>query len=123
MSCLDKERLSRALVYALDLHWDQYRKGTSTPYFSHLMAVSSLVMEHGGSEDAVIAALLHDAAEDQGGERTLADISERFGPKVAELVRHCSDYLGDTELERKPAWEREKRPIWPTFRTSRPTPG
>ena len=109
VSCLEKERFSQALVYALELHWDQYRKGTATPYFSHLMAVSSLVMEHGGNEDEVIAALLHDAAEDRGGERTLGEIREKFGPNVAELVRYCSDSVVDTGQEEKPSWEERKK--------------
>lgn len=109
MTCLDKEQLSRALTYALELHWDQYRKGTSAPYFSHLMAVSSLVMEQGGGTDEVIAALLHDAAEDRGGERALQDIAARFGPNVADLVRHCSDSVVDTAEQEKPSWEERKK--------------
>ena len=50
------------------------RKGTQIPYISHLMAVASLVMEGGGSEDEIIAALLHDAVEDGGGEPVLDEI-------------------------------------------------
>ena len=33
------------------------RKGTKIPYVSHLLAVSSLVISHGGDEDQAIAAL------------------------------------------------------------------
>lgn len=40
------------------------RKGGDTPYLSHLLAVSALVMEHGGSEEQAAAALLHDIIED-----------------------------------------------------------
>ncbi|NDE52612.1 MAG: HD domain-containing protein, partial [Actinobacteria bacterium] len=40
------------------------RKGGDIPYLSHLMAVSALVMEHGGTEDQAAAALLHDVLED-----------------------------------------------------------
>jgi (p)ppGpp synthase/HD superfamily hydrolase len=39
----------------------------------------------------VIAALLHDAAEDQGGELRLKDIEHNFGPHVARMVEGLSD--------------------------------
>jgi GTP pyrophosphokinase len=38
-----------------------------------------------------IAALLHDAVEDQGGEQRLLDIRYRFGDRVADIVYGCSD--------------------------------
>jgi (p)ppGpp synthase/HD superfamily hydrolase len=41
------------------------RKGTSTPYLAHLLAVTATA--YGGDEDLAIAALLHDSIEDQGG--------------------------------------------------------
>ncbi len=81
------------LAYAFDVHRDDVRKGTRIPYGSHLLAVASLVMEDGGDQTQVIAALLHDAAEDHGGEDRLADIERRFGPGVAAIVRGCSDSL------------------------------
>ena len=62
------KRFVDAVAYATALHATQTRKGTSIPYIAHLLGVASLVLEAGGSEDAVIGALLHDAAEDQGGQ-------------------------------------------------------
>ena len=91
-------RFDAALRYAHDLHREQTRKGTPIPYFSHLMTVSALVIEHGGDEDQAIGALLHDAAEDQGGAATLAEIQRRFGDAVAEIVADCTDAW--TELRR-----------------------
>ncbi len=85
------ERFDEALVFAHQLHRNQVRKGTTIPYITHLLAVASLVGEHGGDEDQVIAALLHDAIEDQGGERTARAIEQRFGTRVASMVRACSD--------------------------------
>jgi len=93
-------RYDDALRYAHDLHREQTRKGTLIPYISHLMTVSALVIEHGGNEDQAIGALLHDAAEDQGGDATLADIRRRFGDAVAQIVNDCTD-----------AWE-EPKPEW-----------
>ena len=61
------DRFDRALLYATHVHGGQVRKGTSTPYVAHLLAVTATVLEYDGSEDMAIAALLHDAVEDQGG--------------------------------------------------------
>lgn len=98
------ERYDQALALANQLHRAQRRKGTGTPYVGHLLAVSSLVLECGGDEDAAIAALLHDAVEDQGGRATLAAIREQFGPRVAELVDACSD----CDDHPKPPWRDRK---------------
>jgi (p)ppGpp synthase/HD superfamily hydrolase len=85
------ERFEVALLYACQLHADQTRKQTSTPYIAHLLGVTSIVLEDGGSEDEAIAALLHDAVEDQGGLRTLGEIREKFGEQVADTVLAVSD--------------------------------
>lgn len=95
---------SDALTYATELHQHQRRKGGDIPYIGHLLSVTSLVIEAGGSEAQVIAALLHDAAEDQGGAERLADIESRFGPAVASIVDECSDTLETP----KPAWRVRK---------------
>ena len=92
-------RYEAALVMATQLHASQNRKGTSIPYVSHLLAVSSLVLEHGGSEDLAIAALLHDAVEDQGGIPTLEKIRDSFGDVVADIVDHCTDSYKDPTPE------------------------
>lgn len=97
------ERLSEALAYAVEIHASQGRKGSGTPYIAHLLGVCGLVIEDGGSEDEAIAGLLHDAAEDQGGEATLDEIEERFGPDVRRIVAACSD----TFETPKPGWERK----------------
>jgi len=98
------EKFKNALLYASRLHRDQVRKGTSTPYITHLMAVASIVGENGGTEDEVVAALLHDAPEDQGGEATLGEIRTQFGDRVAEIVDGCTD----TFETPKPPWRERK---------------
>jgi (p)ppGpp synthase/HD superfamily hydrolase len=87
------------------LHRQQKRKGTQIPYLGHLLAVTALVIEAGGDEDSAIAALLHDAAEDQGGLETLEEIHIRFGERVAEIVRGCTD----TFETPKPPWRPRKQ--------------
>lgn len=54
-----------AVQYASQAHAQQTRKGKPTPYISHLLGASASVLEAGGDEDQAIAALLHDAVEDQ----------------------------------------------------------
>jgi (p)ppGpp synthase/HD superfamily hydrolase len=97
-------RYDVALQYAHGLHRRQVRKGTDIPYISHLLAVSSLVLEHGGDETEAIAALLHDAAEDQGGKARLEEIREHFGDAVARIVEDCTDAW----TEPKPEWRARK---------------
>lgn len=98
------QRFKGALDYALELHGDQQRKGSDTPYIAHLLAVASLVLEDGGDEEQAIAALLHDAPEDQGGLDTLEAIRQRFGDRVADIVHGCTD----TYETPKPPWRRRK---------------
>ncbi len=97
-------RFDRAVAYAREAHQNQVRKGTAIPYVSHLLAVASLVLEAGGDEDEAIAALLHDAVEDQGGKDRLEDIRLKFGERVASIVDSCSD----TVVKPKPSWHYRK---------------
>lgn len=105
------ELVNRAFQLAAELHAKQTRKGTTTPYLSHLMAVSALVLEDGGSDVAVAAALLHDAAEDQGGEPTLERIRRTCGDDVAKIVAECSDSIGETDADKAPWKERKDAAI------------
>ncbi len=100
------EAYHAALEYATIIHAAQVRKGSDTPYVEHPIAVAELVVEHGGTETEAIAALLHDAVEDQGGRRRLEDIEHRFGARVAEIVAGCSDWIqepGQSEAD-EPSW-------------------
>ena len=97
-------RLRQALDFATRVHATQRRKGADTPYVAHLLSVCALVIEDDGSEDEAIAALLHDAAEDQGGESMLDLIDTEFGPDVRRIVAACSD----TFETPKPPWRARK---------------
>jgi (p)ppGpp synthase/HD superfamily hydrolase len=99
------DRFSDAVSYAIVIHAAQTRKSTDIPYISHLLGVASLVIENNAEdEDEAIAALLHDAAEDQGGLPRLEDIRTRYGAKVAHIVEGCSD----TFEVPKPDWRTRK---------------
>lgn len=98
-------RFTEALVFAAQLHRDQTRKGPADiPYISHLLAVAGTVIEHGGAEKEAIAALLHDAVEDQGGLATRETILRLFGPEVTEIVDGCTD----STAYPKPPWRERK---------------
>ncbi len=97
------DRFGEAVQWAAELHQGQVRKATGVPYISHLLAVSCIVLEHGGDESEAIAGVLHDAIEDTTATR--ADIEERFGPVVASIVDACSD----SECKPKPPWRERKQ--------------
>ncbi|PSB00477.1 HD domain-containing protein [Merismopedia glauca] len=105
-------RFEKALIYATNLHQKQVRKGTNIPYVSHLLAVTALVLEDGGDENQAIAALLHDAVEDQGGETTYQEILAKFGEEVAAIVKACTD----TDAIPKPPWRERKESYIEHFR-------
>ncbi|MGB3650550.1 MAG: HD domain-containing protein [Rivularia sp. (in: cyanobacteria)] len=98
-------RFEQALIYAFRLHNKQIRKGSNIPYISHLLSVTALVLEDGGDEDEAIAALLHDAVEDQGGKATREVIFDLFGAKVIQIVDGCSD----ADTIPKPPWKERKQ--------------
>lgn len=108
MSVRLHESFADAVGYAIDAHGDQVRKATDIPYAAHLLAVSALVLEAGGTEVQAIAGLLHDAPEDCGGQARLDDIRGRFGDDVAEIVEACSDSLAEDPSHKAPWPERKQ---------------
>lgn len=105
------DRFSEALTFTEKLHRQQKRKGNDIPYIAHLLTVCATVLEWGGDEDTAIAALLHDAVEDQGGLETLSLIKDRFGDKVAGIVAACSDSTSADNTRKAPWLERKQRHI------------
>ena len=98
------ERIIDAVTVVQELHGRQARKCGGAPYVTHLFAVAALVGEYGGTEEQFIAALLHDAVEDQGGRAVLERIRAQFRDSVADLVWACTDAWE----EPKPAWRPRK---------------
>jgi len=97
-------KFSKAVHYAAEVHKTQKRKGTDIPYIAHLLAVASIALEYGANEDEAIAALLHDAPEDAGGQDRLEEIRQQFGDIVADIVQDCSDTFDIP----KPPWKKRK---------------
>jgi (p)ppGpp synthase/HD superfamily hydrolase len=106
-------QFTRAIDYARQVHVS-YRKETTVPYMAHLLGVASLVMGESGhvrfpvTEDMVIAALLHDAVEDEGGLPRLRDIEANFGKEVAKIVEGCTDSF-EEDSSKKLKWEDRKK--------------
>jgi (p)ppGpp synthase/HD superfamily hydrolase len=115
------ERFTRAADYARILHIER-RKGTEIPFMAHLLGVAALVMGEAGhvdfpvTEDMVIAALLHDAVEDHGGETRLRDVEHNFGANVARMVEGLSDTLVE-DPHNKESWEERKKNYLKRLRT------
>ena len=79
----DLERIRLAYDCAYEAHNDQKRLD-GAPYISHPIAVADIIFEMGLDTDSIIAGLLHDCLEDT--KMTYADIKEKFGLPVADLV-------------------------------------
>lgn len=113
------QQFEAALVYATRLHANQRRKVGDVPYVAHLLAVTALVLEDGGSEDEAIAALLHDAVEDQGGLPTREAIRQQFGETVVAIVDGCTESHSQPKspwLERKTQYLEQIRSGSPSVR-------
>lgn len=104
MNAAYSARFDAAVALALEGFRPIRRKGSGAPYITHLFAVTALVGEHGGDEDQLIAAMLHDAIEDVPG-IDAAHIEAQFGPRVARLVVALSDSEGE---DPKPPWKQRK---------------
>ncbi len=105
-------RFTEGIAYARMLHRDQVRKGTGgTPYLAHLISTAALVLEDGGDEDDAIAALLHDALEDQAERTSREHVEEIFGSHVASIVVECSDREPGEDLRWRERKERYIRSL------------
>jgi GTP diphosphokinase / guanosine-3',5'-bis(diphosphate) 3'-diphosphatase len=91
-----------AALFAAQKHANQKRKGQAAePYINHLIEVAQLVSMavQGPDTNLVMAALLHDTIEDTGV--TAAELTERFGQDVADLVVELTDDKSLPKAERK----------------------
>jgi len=102
---ISSTKFAKAVEFAADRHIKP-RKGTEIPYVSHLMGVSSLVLEFGGNEDEAIAGMLHDVVEDT--ETTNEEVREQFGNAVADIVAGCSETKCADGSSRERPWKDRK---------------
>ena len=84
------EPVRRALEMAREAHAGQVRNGSGgMPYIEHPIAVAELLSERNFGDEVLAAALLHDVVEDSA--ISIAEVRERFGGKVADLVEALTD--------------------------------
>ena len=76
--------LDRAIAFAVSKHAGTPRKGTMIPYIVHPMEAAAIVAGMTDDQELIAAAVLHDTMEDTG--TTWEELSETFGPRVANLV-------------------------------------
>ncbi len=100
---MQTKRMIRAMEFAALKHKDQIRKFSAepVPYFSHVAGVAMLLAIAGYGEDVILAGILHDVTEDCGV--SLKELSDQFGPRVAELVDRVS------ETDKSLPWDDRKR--------------
>jgi (p)ppGpp synthase/HD superfamily hydrolase len=103
-----------ALGLAAEQFADKARKGGDTPYLSHLLGVSVLVMEHGGSEEQAAAALLHDIIEDCNVSATklvgllvTRGVDHAVAERVTQMVEATTDGQA-SDKRNKTDWRRRK---------------
>ncbi|HUY88322.1 MAG TPA: HD domain-containing protein [Pirellulales bacterium] len=95
MSGFDVQQLAEAISFAARAHQGHLRKDGRTPYAAHPMRVLMILAVEFGVDDreTLAAAVLHDTIEDTRTDHD--DLSERFGPRVADYVAALSK---DTRL-------------------------
>ena len=98
---IDTQRLLAAILLACQVHRQQQRNADGQPYVLHPLQVALLVCCWGGSGDDVLAAVLHDTAEDSitGPRATLNHITDLFGPRVAGRVAALTKNRGIADPE------------------------
>lgn len=101
-------RYKEALGFAFDLHKDDRRKGKGTPYIAHLLSVSAMVMDDGGTEDEAVGGILHDSLEDHPDLVTKESLESQFGAAVADIVLGCTDTPDGFQGGEKPPWKDRK---------------
>ena len=104
------DRLARAATIACSYHVAQVRKGTEIPYVSHLLQVAGLVLEYGGTLEQAATGMLHDVLEDTDISPSIfaAYCETRLTPRVAELVRECTDTTEGEDPSTKAPWAARK---------------
>ncbi len=97
--------MERAFVLANHWHTGHKRKNSEIPYISHLMAVSALVLENGGSLDQASAGLLHDILEDTKCSEEL--LRATVGDTVTEIVKACTHEPSEDKTPE--GWKKRKQ--------------
>ena len=96
----------KAVVFAVEAHAGQKRKGKEKPYILHPLEVAAIVGTYSNDPEVLAAAVLHDTVEDT--QRTIEDIRREFGSRVAYLVAGESENKRE-ELPAESTWQVRKQ--------------
>ena len=77
--------LDESIIFAVQAHNNQFRKGTQTPYILHPLEAAAIVASMTNDPEIIAAAVLHDTLED--ARVSPEEITANFGPRVAGLVQ------------------------------------
>ena len=110
---IDISKYKKALDFSFNFYKNKSRRGFKTPYFTYLSSVSNLIIENNGSTDEAIAGLLHDAYEFENNNNVVSQISKRFGVKVSNIVKQCSNFI-EVDID-KEKWLEEKKKFLDTM--------
>lgn len=102
------DRIHKAHLFAEKKHCGQKRKFTGEDYIIHPEHTASILLEVDGSidNDSLMAALLHDVAEDT--DTTLEEIRQEFGGVVMSLVAELTSDKSEQRAKGKGAYLTEK---------------
>tara|TARA_Y100000991_G_C21858376_1_gene299799 strand:+ start:188 stop:784 length:597 start_codon:yes stop_codon:yes gene_type:complete len=87
----DVKKYKKAIDFSYNFYQSKFRKGLKIPYFTYLSSVSNLIIENSGNTDEAIAGLLHDLLEFDDNKKKINVIKSRFGIKVLNIVKQCSN--------------------------------
>lgn len=98
--------VTQAMIFAAQKHDGAVRKGTGIPYIVHPMEAAAIAATMTDDPEILAATVLHDVMEDCGV--SFEELRERFGERVARLVREDSQCQSTASGERAP-WSERKR--------------
>ena len=98
--------LDNAIAFAISAHSGAERRGKGFPYIVHPMEAVAIVATISNDQELLAAAVLHDVVEDT--DVTIEDIENRFGKRVAEIVRSESDKFIEG-VSAKDSWHERKQ--------------
>ncbi|MDA0169468.1 HD domain-containing protein [Solirubrobacter taibaiensis] len=98
--------LGAVLAWATAHHASQRRTFDNAPFIVHPLEVASMLSARGYEDDVVAAGLLHDVVEQ--ADVSLADVRERFGGRVADLVAAVTEDEGIADYDARKAALRER---------------
>ena len=96
----------QAIAFARAHHRGQRRSSDGAPFLIHPLEVASLLERSEYPDHVIAAGVLHDVLEDTDAQR--AQLEQRFGPDVAELVAAVSDDPAIADEEQRKADVRER---------------